>query len=80
MMQNMCVIPLQLMQKISDMTDSDNANKESTSGAENSGFKLGNIDIPPEFLSKLMQIDMSPENLSKLQKFLDVTLSFIPEK
>ena len=49
------------------------------SDGQHSGFKLGNLEIPPELLARLMQMDMSPENLQKLQKLLDFVFEVMPQ-
>ena len=54
-----------------DETESENQNQ--------SGFKLGGFEIPPELLQMVMQMDMKPENLEKLQKVLDFVFSAVPE-
>jgi trigger factor len=43
------------------------------------GFRLGNMEIPPEMLGTLLSMDMSPENLEKLQKLLDIVLEAMPK-
>ena len=92
MTQAMFMMPMQMMSAFMPMMDPQNFSSMVTGlkskmgsmtsmpeGAE-SGFKLGNISIPPALIRKLMQIDMSPENLEKLQGVLDFVFASMPQK
>ena len=93
MMRMMCTMPMQFagsmlmmpMQMIKPMAEmmagkmsgaAEAGSKAPASGA----FKIGNFDVSPEMLQKLMAIDMSPENLDKLQKVLDFVFGMMPDK
>ena len=62
-----------------DAKAADTGKGAAADGAEQNGFKLGKMNIPPELLGKLMQMDMTPENLEKLQGVLDYMFSKIPD-
>ena len=84
-MQNMMMLPMQFMQGMTAMMEQNapagEAERiENSSEAQQGGFKLGNMNIPPELLRKLMQMDMTPENLEKLQRVLDFMFEAMPEK
>ena len=85
MMHMMWMMPLQFTQgffKQMGMNTSaaDRVKPEADASAgQQGGFKLGNMEIPPELLAWLMQMDMSPENLEKLQGFLDSVFEAIPQ-
>ena len=72
---------MQMMQMSANMMNLQNAagGSDGAPGAD-SGFKLGNISIPPALIGKLMQMEMSPENLEKLQSVLDFVFEMIPSK
>ena len=81
--QTLCMMPLQLMQSFlsmleAGMPDVSEAEASAQEG-QKGGFKLGNMEIPPWLLSKLMQIDMSPENLARLQRVLDFVFEAMPQ-
>ena len=80
MMQTMCMMPMYMMQGMAAMLGQGFrvADEKSASG-QTSGFKLGNMEIPPELLGMLLKMDMSPENLEKLQKVLDFVFEAMPE-
>ena len=85
-MQSMCMMPLWFMKGMADMmknipVSDQEADKSAADSApsQEDGLKLGNMNIPPELLYRLLQMDMSPENLEKLQKVLDVVFAAIPE-
>lgn len=76
MAQSMFLMPFAMMQGIADAMGF----KPGEAGeAGHGGFKLGNIEIPPELLQMVLQMDMKPENLEKLQKVLDFVFSAMPE-
>ena len=81
--QTLCMMPLQLMQSILSMLEAGmpdaSAPEASAQEGQNGGFKLGNMEIPPWLLAKLMQIDMSPESLAKLQRVLDFVFEAMPQ-
>ena len=85
MMQTMCMMPLQLMQGFAKMMsasgvfDAFKPGDDAPAG-QPGGFKLGNFEIPPQLLAKLMQLDMSPENLGKLQRVLDFVFEALPQQ
>ncbi len=94
MMQLMCMMPIRFSRSIfnrmgmSTGSAPDSAESGTPGPAESgtpdsdgqhSGFKLGNLEIPPELLARLMQMDMSPENLQKLQKLLDFVFEVMPQ-
>ena len=81
--QTLCMMPLQLMQSFlamleAGMPDASEAEASAQEG-QKGGFKLGNMEIPPWLLAKLMQLDMSPENLAKLQRVLDFVFEAMPQ-
>ena len=85
-MQNMFMMPLWFMKGMADMMNNmsvpeqdTNKSADDSAPSQEDGLKLGNMNIPPELLYRLLQMDMSPENLEKLQKVLDVVFSAIPE-
>ena len=92
MTQAMLMMPMQMMSAFMPMMDPQNFSSmvtglKSKMGSmtgmpegDESGFKLGNISIPPALIRKLMQIDMSPENLEKLQGVLDYVFASMPQK
>ena len=82
--QTLCMMPLQLMQSFlammeAGMPDGASAAASGAEEGQKGGFKLGNMEIPPWLLAKLMQIDMSPENLAKLQRVLDFVFEAMPQ-
>jgi hypothetical protein len=81
--QTLCMMPLQLMQSILSMLEAGmpdaSAPEAAAQEGQKGGFKLGNMEIPPWLLAKLMQIDMSPENLAKLQRVLDFVFEAMPQ-
>ena len=86
MAQLMCMMPMQFTRGILSRMDMRTGSEPDPvkSGApgsyeQQSGFKLGKLEIPPELLARLMQMDMSPENLEKLQKFLDFVFDAMPQ-
>ena len=85
MMQLMCMMPMQFTQGIWNRVDSGTGSPdpamtgEAASDGQGSGFKIGNMEIPTELLSRLMQMDMSPENLEKLQGLLDFVFDAMPQ-
>ena len=86
MMQLMCKMPMQFTRGIlgrmgmSTGSAPDPAKPGTpVSDEQHSGFKLGNMEIPSELLTRLMQMDMSPENLEKLQKLLDFVFKVMPQ-
>ena len=92
MTQAMLMMPMQMMSAFMPMMDPQNFSAMFTGlkdkmgpmtgmpEGDESGFKLGNISIPPALIRKLMQIDMSPENLEKLQGVLDFVFASMPQK
>jgi hypothetical protein len=76
--QTMFMMPFAMMQSLGKMVNT-GAGSAGESATNQSGFKLGGVEIPPELLQMLLQIDMKPENLEKLQKALDFLFSAIPE-
>ena len=85
MMQTMCTVQLQFMQGFAKMMGINNVlpdvfkSDADASSGQPGVFKLGNIEIPPWLLTKLMQMDMSPENLEKLQRVLDFVFEAMPQ-
>ena len=81
--QTLCMMPLQLMQSILSLLEAGmpdgSAPEAAAQEGQKGGFKLGNMEIPPWLLAKLMQIDMSPENLAKLQRVLDFGFEAMPQ-
>lgn len=79
---SMFMMPFQMMKSMAEMMkEGMNGGAEEKSEAPAPGtFKVGNFDVSPEMLQKLMQMDMSPENLEKLQKVLDFTFGMMPDK
>lgn len=80
-MQSMCMMPLFMMQSMSTMLGNlpgDVAPEKAATGHAG-GFKLGDMEIPPEILGTLLSMDMSPENLEKLQKLLDLVFEVMPK-
>ena len=80
-MQSMCMMPLYMMQSMSTMLGNlpgDVAPEKAATGHAG-GFKLGDMEIPPEILGTLLSMDMSPENLEKLQKLLDLVFEVMPK-
>ena len=84
MMQNMLSMQMQFMQGMADimhMTAPGEGAAEPKAAAgpdRRGGFKMGNWNVPPELLRKLMQMDMTPENLEKLQRVLDFVFEAMP--
>ncbi|MBE6040411.1 MAG: hypothetical protein E7219_05565 [Clostridiales bacterium] len=77
----MFMMPLQMMKSMAGMVSGAmNGETEEKSEAAPGTIKIGNFNVSPEMLQKLMAMDMSPENLEKLQKVLDFTLGMIPDK
>ena len=81
LMQNMCMMPFCMMQSMASMMGqfSGGAAPEKAAAGQADGFKLGNMEIPPEMLGTLLSMDMSPENLEKLQKVLDILFEAMPK-
>lgn len=81
-MQGMFMMPMQMMQFMMNIMpeNSEAAPEGSAPAVSEGGFKLGNMNVPPEMLKYLMQMDMSPENLQKLQKVLDTVFAAIPDQ
>ena len=92
LMQTVMLMPMQLMQGMVNLMNQAAAQPADTEAAAaqpaepkpeaapKSGFKLGNLTVPPELLSKLMQMEMSPENLEKLQGALDFVFEAMPDQ
>ena len=82
-MQAMCMMPMQLMlaflNGVAEDAPGDDAPKSAAPEGQKGGFKLGNMEIPPKLLARLMQMDMSPENLAKLQRVLDFVFDAMPQ-
>ena len=85
-MQSMCMMPLCMMQTMSTVLGAlpgdaapEKTVAEKTVAGHAGGFKIGDMDIPPEILGTLMSMDMSPENLEKLQKLLDFVFELMPQ-
>ena len=85
-MQSMCMMPLCMMQAMSNMLGNlpgdaapEKAAAEKSVAGHAGGFKLGDMEIPPEILGTLLSMDMSPENLEKLQKLLDLVFEVMPK-
>ncbi|MBR3202983.1 MAG: hypothetical protein IKF60_05300 [Solobacterium sp.] len=80
MMQFMWTMPMQLMAGamnwMSQNMPEEQPNEEK---AAPEGFQLGNLNVSPELLKKVMEMDMTPENLEKLQKVLDVVFAAMPK-
>lgn len=77
----MFMMPLQMMKSMAGMmSGAMDGGAEEKSEAAPGTIKMGNFNVSPEMLQKLMAMDMSPENLEKLQKVLDFTLGMIPDK
>ena len=84
MMQTMMMMPVKFMQGMAGMMANwneaaEDAGQPEPAAPQQGGFKLGNLTIPPELLTKLMQMEMSPENLEKLQGVLDFVFEAMPE-
>ena len=85
MMQTMCTMQMQFMQGFAKMMGMNKGLLDAlkpeadASLGQPGGFKLGNMEIPPWLLTKLMQMDMSPENLEKLQRVLDFVFEAMPQ-
>jgi len=79
---SMCMMPLQMTKAMAEMMAGKMSGAaEAGSKAPASGaFKIGNFDVSPEMLQKLLAMDMSPENLDKLQKVLDFVFGMMPDK
>lgn len=82
-MQAMCMMPMQLMlaflNGLAEDTPDAGAPESAAAEGQKGGFKLGNMEIPPKLLARLMQLDMSPENLAKLQRVLDFVFDAMPQ-
>ena len=82
-MQAMCMMPMQLMlaflNGLAEDAPGDDAPKSAAPEGQKGGFKLGNMEIPPKLLARLMQMEMSPENLAKLQRVLDFVFDAMPQ-
>ncbi len=82
-MQAMCMMPMQLMlaflNGLAEDTPDAGAPESAAAEGQKGGFKLGNMEIPPKLLARLMQMDMSPENLAKLQRVLDFVFDAMPQ-
>ena len=77
----MFMMPLQMMKSMAGMVSGAmNGETEEKSEAAPGTIKIGNFNVSPEMLQKLMAMDMSPENLEKLQKALDFAFSMVPDK
>ena len=80
-MQGMYMMPLYMMQgfmnTLGQFTGSAAPKKPAPGQAD--GFRLGNMEVPPELLGKLMSMEMSPQNLEKLQKSLDTFFEAMPK-
>jgi hypothetical protein len=76
MAQSMFLMPFAMMQGLAKAMGSRPGGANATGQG---GFKLGDIEIPPELLQMVLQMDMKPENLEKLQKVLDFVFSVMPE-
>ena len=84
MMQLMWTMPMQLMAGAmnwlsQNMPQEGQPKQPKQPEAAPEGFKLGNLNVPPEVLKKVMEMDMTPENLEKLQKVLDVVFAAAPK-
>lgn len=82
LMQMMCMMPMFMMQGMAAMLSRKSGDGETENAApgQAGGFKLGNMELPPELLGALLKMDMSPENLEKLQKVLDFVFEAIPHR
>ena len=92
MMQTMFMMPFQMMGQFMSTMNTKNPAElverlkgtleafAGVSGKKESGFKLGDMSIPPAMIGKLMQLDMSPENLEKLQGVLDFVFEAMPKR
>ena len=81
LMQSLCMMPWYMMQNMMAMMTMMGGNAGDRQPEEkpaSGGFKLGNMDVPPELLGMLLRMDMSPENLEKLQKVLDFVFEVMP--
>lgn len=80
-MQNMCMMPFYMMQNMASMMNKfpGGMAPEKAAPGQAEGFRLGNMEIPPEMLGTLLSMDMSPENLEKLQKLLDIVFEAMPK-
>jgi len=80
-MQNMCMMPFYMMQNMASMMNifPGGMAPEKAAPGQAEGFRLGNMEIPPEMLGTLLSMDMSPENLEKLQKLLDIVFEAMPK-
>lgn len=76
MAQSMFLMPFAMMQGLAGAMG---CRPGGANAAGQGGFKLGNVEIPPELLQMVLQLDMKPENLEKLQKVLDFVFSAMPE-
>ena len=78
----MFMMPFQMMKSMAEMMSGNmkEGDEDSQDAPASGTFKMGNFDISPEMLQKLMAMDMSPENLEKLQKVLDFIFCMIPDK
>ena len=80
MMQFMWTMPMQLMAGAMDwMSQNMPEEQPNEEKAAPEGFQLGNLNVSPELLKKVMEMDMTPENLEKLQKVLDVVFAAMPK-
>ena len=84
-MQNMCMMPLYMMQGFTSMLGqfiggmAPEAAPERAAAGQAGGFKIGDMELPPELLGTLLNLEMSPENLEKLQKTLDFVFGAMPK-
>ncbi len=76
MARSMFLMPFAMMQGLADAMG---CKPGEAGGAGQGGFKLGNMEVPPELLQMVLRMDMKPENLEKLQKVLDFVFSAVPE-
>ena len=81
LMQQAFKLQMQFMQSMSTMLGNlpGDVAPEKAATVHAGGFKLGDMEIPPEILGTLLSMDMSPENLEKLQKLLDLVFEVMPK-
>ncbi len=79
---SMFMMPMQMMRSMADMMKGamKGEAEENSEAAAPRTIKMGNFNVSPEMLQKLMAMDMSPENLEKLQKVLDFAFAMVPDK
>jgi len=73
----MCMMPFYMLQNMVSMLSK---LPGGMAPRQADGFKLGNMEIPPEMLGTLLSMDMSSENLEKLQKLLDILFEAMPKE